>query len=56
VQYLLRDAKVMPLRDAAAQWRVGLAWQSTRDDPVTARFVEFVRSAARSAGRGSKGK
>ncbi|NKJ49406.1 LysR family transcriptional regulator [Burkholderia sp. SG-MS1] len=56
VQYLLRDAKVMPLRDAAAQWRVGLAWQSTRDDPVTARFVEFVRSAARSVGRASKGK
>jgi DNA-binding transcriptional LysR family regulator len=51
VQYLLRDAKVIPLRDAAARWRVGLAWQAMRDDPVTARFVEFVRDAARSTAR-----
>jgi DNA-binding transcriptional LysR family regulator len=51
VQYLLRDAAVMPLRDTAARWRVGLAWQSTRDDPVTKRFVEFVRGAAKSAKR-----
>ncbi|WP_233833914.1 LysR family transcriptional regulator [Paraburkholderia sp. ZP32-5] len=54
VQYLLRDATVMPLRDAAARWRVGLAWQSTRDDPVTKRFVEFVRGAAKSAKRAAK--
>jgi DNA-binding transcriptional LysR family regulator len=56
VQFLLRDARVIPLRDVAAQWRVGLAWQSTRDDPVMGRFVEFVRGAVRSAGRGTKGK
>lgn len=51
VQYLLRDATVIPLRDAAARWRVGLAWEPTRDDPVTARFVEFVRGAAQSPRR-----
>lgn len=44
-QYLLRDARVLPLRDAAAQWRVGLAWQFARDEAVVTRFVTFVRAA-----------
>jgi len=44
-QYLLRDAKVLRLKDASAQWRVGLAWQTERDDPVVARFVDYVRAA-----------
>jgi DNA-binding transcriptional LysR family regulator len=46
-QYLLRDARVLPLRDEAAQWRVGLAWQLARDDAVVTRFVEFVRTATK---------
>ena len=46
-QYLLRDARVLPLRGAAAQWQVGLAWQAERDDPVMTRFVEFVRATAK---------
>ncbi|MGF6741111.1 LysR substrate-binding domain-containing protein [Paraburkholderia atlantica] len=54
VQSLLRDATVIPLRDVAARWRVGLAWEPARDDPVTARFVEFVRGAAKSTGRAPK--
>ncbi|MBP0594837.1 LysR family transcriptional regulator [Paraburkholderia sp. LEh10] len=48
-QYLLRDARVFRLKDASAQWRVGLAWQTQRDDPVVARFVEYVRGATRHA-------
>ncbi|WP_454827120.1 LysR family transcriptional regulator [Paraburkholderia xenovorans] len=47
-QYLLRDARVLPLRDAAARWRVGLAWHATREDPVVANFVAFVRAAKKS--------
>jgi len=31
--------------DAAASWRVGLAWASAHRNPVTARFVAFVRDA-----------
>ncbi|WP_297350944.1 LysR substrate-binding domain-containing protein [Paraburkholderia sp.] len=46
-QYLLRDARVLPLRGAAAQWQVGLAWQAERDDPVMTRFVEFVRATVK---------
>ncbi|TDV35758.1 LysR family transcriptional regulator [Paraburkholderia caballeronis] len=46
-QYLLRDARVLPLRDAAAQWRVGLAWRADRDDAVVERFVAFVKAAVR---------
>jgi len=46
-QYLLRDARVVPLRDAAAKWRVGLAWQKARDDALVMRFAEFVRDAQR---------
>jgi DNA-binding transcriptional LysR family regulator len=42
-QYLLRNARVLPLRDDAARWTVGLGWQAGRDDPVIARFVELVR-------------
>ncbi|WCM23862.1 LysR substrate-binding domain-containing protein [Paraburkholderia bryophila] len=48
-QYLLRDARVLPLRDAAAKWRVGLAWQAARDDAVVTRFVEFVREGMKKA-------
>ena len=44
-KYLLRDARVLPLRDAAARWQVGLAWQTTRDNAVVTRFIEFVRAA-----------
>jgi DNA-binding transcriptional LysR family regulator len=43
-KYLLRDARVLPLRDAAARWQVALAWQTTRDNAVVARFIEFVRA------------
>ena len=46
-QYLLRDARVLPLRGAAAQWQVGLAWPAERDDPVMTRFVEFVRATVK---------
>lgn len=44
-QYLLRDARVLSLRDPAARWRVGLAWQAAREDAVVTRFVDFVRAA-----------
>ncbi|HXZ10471.1 MAG TPA: LysR substrate-binding domain-containing protein, partial [Paraburkholderia sp.] len=44
-QSLLRDARILPLRDTAARWTVGLAWQASRDDPVIDRFVELVREA-----------
>ncbi|BFG73400.1 hypothetical protein PTKU46_14330 [Paraburkholderia terrae] len=46
-RHLLRDAKVLRLKDASAQWRVGLAWQTERDDPVVARFVDYVRAASK---------
>ncbi|HEY4802698.1 MAG TPA: LysR substrate-binding domain-containing protein [Paraburkholderia sp.] len=46
-QHLLRDATVLPLHGKDAKWRVGLAWPSTREDPVTARFVAFVRAAVK---------
>lgn len=48
-QHLLRDATVLPLPGKLAKWRVGLAWPSTRDDPVTSRFVSFVRAAMKGA-------
>jgi DNA-binding transcriptional LysR family regulator len=44
-QYLLRDARVLQLHDAAAQWRVGLAWSNAHDDAVKKRFVAFMRAA-----------
>jgi DNA-binding transcriptional LysR family regulator len=43
-QYLLRDARIIPLRDASARWQIGLAWQSDRDNAVVGRFVEFARA------------
>jgi hypothetical protein len=43
-QYLLRDARIIPLRDASARWQIGLAWQSDRDNAVVRRFVEFARA------------
>jgi DNA-binding transcriptional LysR family regulator len=46
-QYLLRDARVLPLRNPAAQWQVGLTWQLGRDDAVVTRFVEFVRATVK---------
>jgi len=46
-QYLLRDARVLPLRGTAAQWQVGLAWPAERDDPVMTRFIEFVRATVK---------
>ncbi|SIO04778.1 LysR family transcriptional regulator [Paraburkholderia phenazinium] len=46
-QYLLRDARVLPLRGTAAQWQVGLAWSAERDDPVMTRFIEFVRATVK---------
>ncbi|WP_249362273.1 LysR substrate-binding domain-containing protein, partial [Burkholderia sp. 4M9327G5] len=48
-QYLLRDATVLPLDGKDAKWRVGLAWLSDRDDPVTTRFVSFMRAAIKNA-------
>lgn len=45
MQFLLRDATVLPLSGAHARWRVGLAWQRGRDDLVTQRFVSFARAA-----------
>ncbi|MBU9441606.1 LysR family transcriptional regulator [Burkholderia multivorans] len=47
-QYLLRDATVLPLDGRDAKWRVGLARLSGRDDPVTTRFVTFMRAAIQS--------
>ncbi|HDR9248979.1 LysR family transcriptional regulator [Burkholderia vietnamiensis] len=48
-QYLLRDATVLSLAGRDAKWRVGLAWLSGRDDPVTTRFVSFMRAALKGA-------
>ncbi|WP_322104492.1 LysR family transcriptional regulator [Paraburkholderia sp. J41] len=42
---LLREAVVVPLRGEHAKWRVGLVWSNEPADPVTARFVAFVRAA-----------
>ena len=47
-QYLLRDATVLPLDGKDAKWRVA-AWLSDRDDPVTTRFVSFMRAAIKNA-------
>ncbi|AFQ50282.1 LysR family transcriptional regulator [Burkholderia cepacia] len=47
--YLLRDATVLPLDGRDAKWRVGLAWLSGRDDPVTTHFVSFMRAAIKGA-------
>jgi DNA-binding transcriptional LysR family regulator len=44
-EHLLRDARVLRLRDAAARWQIGLAWPAHRDKPVTERFVAFMRDA-----------
>ena len=46
-QHLLRDATVLKLPGKEAKWRVGLAWPSVRVNPVTTRFVSFVRAAAK---------
>lgn len=43
-QYLLRDARVLTLRDRPARWRVGLAWHAGRESTVTARFVAFMKA------------
>jgi len=32
------------LRDQAARWLVGLAWQAERDDTVTHGFVAFMKA------------
>lgn len=47
VRYLLRDARVLSLRDPSTRWHVGLAWQTDRDDAVVKRFISFVRTATR---------
>jgi len=44
-QHLLRNATVLPLRGTHAKWRVGLVWADAQKNPVTSRFVPFVRSA-----------
>ncbi len=44
-EHLLRDARVLRLRDAAARWEIGLAWHAGRDKPVAARFVDFMHDA-----------
>ncbi len=46
-QYLLRDAAVLPLRGRSAKWRIALAWADATKNPVTSRFVTFVRAAIR---------
>ncbi|BAN22766.1 LysR family transcriptional regulator [Caballeronia insecticola] len=43
-QYLLRDARVLSLRDKPARWRVGLAWGNSLDDTVTRGFVTFMKA------------
>ncbi|MBW9103022.1 LysR family transcriptional regulator [Paraburkholderia phenoliruptrix] len=48
VQYLLRDARVLPLTGPGARWRVGLTWQSARDDAVVKCFVAFVQAEMKS--------
>ncbi|WP_025596921.1 LysR family transcriptional regulator [Burkholderia sp. WSM2230] len=45
VQYLLRDARVLPLSGPGSRWRVGLAWHTARDDAVVKCFVAFVQAA-----------
>ncbi|MDR5833515.1 LysR family transcriptional regulator [Caballeronia sp. LZ034LL] len=50
-QYLLRDARVLPLRDKPARWRIGLAWAEERDDAVTRRFVAFMKTQDKSLKR-----
>jgi len=47
--HLLRDARVLRLKEASAQWRVGLAWRTERDDPVLKRFVDYVRAATKTS-------
>ncbi len=42
-QYLLRDARVLPLRDASAKWRIGVAWPKAREHAVTRRFIDLIR-------------
>jgi DNA-binding transcriptional LysR family regulator len=44
-QHLLRDATVLQLRGRHAKWRVGLVWADAQKNPVTSRFVPFVRAA-----------
>jgi len=44
VQYLLRDARVLPLTGPGARWRVGLTWHNARDDAVVKCFVAFVQA------------
>ncbi|WP_322014332.1 LysR family transcriptional regulator [Paraburkholderia sp. J12] len=46
--HLLRDATVLPLRGKHAKWRVGLVWPRGQGNPVTERFVAFVRAALKS--------
>ncbi|MDR5779030.1 LysR substrate-binding domain-containing protein [Caballeronia sp. LZ065] len=46
-QYLLRDARVLPLRDKPARWRIGLAWAKERDDAVTRGFVAFMKTRSK---------
>lgn len=46
-EHLLREARVLRLKEASAQWRVGLAWLTERDDPVVMRFVDYVRAATK---------
>ncbi|MEA3130852.1 MAG: hypothetical protein QOF46_2647 [Paraburkholderia sp.] len=48
-QHLLRDATVLKLPGKEAKWRVGLAWPSVCANPVTTRFVSFVRLAMKGA-------
>jgi hypothetical protein len=48
-QHVLRDATVLKLHGKEAKWRVGLAWPSTCVNPVTTRFVSFVRPAMKGA-------
>jgi DNA-binding transcriptional LysR family regulator len=47
--HLLRDAAVLPLRGKHAKWRVGLVWPRAQANPVTQRFVAFVRAALKGA-------
>lgn len=48
-QHLLPDATVLPLDGKSAKWHAGLAWLSAREDPVTTRFVSFMRAAIKDA-------
>jgi hypothetical protein len=48
-EHLLRDARVFRLKDASAEWRVGLAWLIERDDPVVTSFVDYVRASMKRA-------